>query len=80
MRFKELLSKYEWDDIEPVLVKLHLDQEKNLAGYRQVFETLRAIQPGETKMRLVISRTYWTTSRPLLLPRSEDRGLRSGKT
>ena len=54
MKFKELLSKHEWDDIELVLVKLYPDQEKNLAGYRQVFETLRTIQPVETKMRLAI--------------------------
>ncbi|MBC8248049.1 MAG: hypothetical protein H8E90_00090 [Anaerolineales bacterium] len=54
MKFKELLSKYEWDDIGPVLVRLYQDQEKNLAGYRQVFETLRTIQPVETKMRLAI--------------------------
>jgi hypothetical protein len=54
MKFKELLSKHKWDDIEPVLVKLYPDQEKNLPGYRQVFETLRTIQPVETKIRLVI--------------------------
>jgi hypothetical protein len=54
MNFKELLSKYEWDDVEPVLFKLYPDQEKNRAGYRQVFETLHTIQPIETKMRLVI--------------------------
>ena len=54
MKFKELLSKHEWDDIGPVLVRLYPDQEKNLAGYGQVFETLRTIQPGETQIRLVI--------------------------
>jgi len=54
MKFKELLGKYQWDDIEPVLVKLYPDQEKNLPGYRQVFETLRTIQPVETKIRLAI--------------------------
>ncbi len=54
MKFKELLSKHQWDDIEPVLIKLYADQEKNLPGYRQVFETLRTIQPVETKIRLVI--------------------------
>jgi hypothetical protein len=54
MNFKELLSKYEWDDVEPVLIKLYPDQEKNRAGYRQAFETLRTIQPVETKIRLAI--------------------------
>lgn len=58
MKFKESLSKYEWDDIEPILVKLYPDQEKNLAGYRRVFETLRTIQPVETEMRLVLENVW----------------------
>ncbi|MBM3241227.1 hypothetical protein FJZ31_33505 [Candidatus Poribacteria bacterium] len=45
MKFKELLYKYNWDDIHSTLLQLYPDQGRNIEGYRQVFETLQTIAP-----------------------------------
>ena len=54
MKFKELLSKYRWDDIQTALVRLYPDQAESLEGCKQVFETLQTTRPVETKMRISI--------------------------
>jgi hypothetical protein len=54
MKFKDLVDKYAWDDAQVVLLQLYPDEEKSLAGYRQVYETLRSLQPAETKLRICI--------------------------
>ena len=54
MKFKDLVDKYAWDDAQAVLLQLYPDEEKSLAGYRQVYETLRSLQPAETKLRICI--------------------------
>ena len=58
MKFKELLDKYPWDEIVPVLIQLYPDQEKSLPGYQQVFETLRTLAPVETNMRIFIENVW----------------------
>jgi len=58
MKFKELLYKYNWDDVHSTLLQLYPDQERNVEGYRQVFETLRTITPVETNMRICIESVF----------------------
>ncbi len=54
MKFKELIDKYNWDEVHSAFLQLYPDQEKNIEGYKQVFSELQAIKPVETKMRIVI--------------------------
>ena len=58
MKFKELIDKYDWDDIYSTLMQLYPDQEKNSEGYKQVFKELRTMKPVETKMRIVIEDVF----------------------
>lgn len=54
MKLKQLIEKYRWEDLWPVLIRLYPDQEKNRDGYRQVFDELDRLQPIYTKMRIFI--------------------------
>jgi hypothetical protein len=54
MNFHELVHKYKWDDVWPALLRLYPDQEKSAEGYQRAFETLQALAPVETKMRIWI--------------------------
>ena len=54
MKFKELIDKYNWDDVCSALRQLYPDQRKNTEGYKQVFSELQTIKPVETRMRIVI--------------------------
>ena len=54
MKFKELVYKYNWDDVRSTFMRLYPDQEKNVEGYKQVFEELPTLKPVETKIRIVI--------------------------
>ena len=54
MKFKELICKYNWNDVQSTFMKLYPDQGKNIEGYKQVFKELHAIKPVETKIRIVI--------------------------
>ena len=54
MKFKDLIDKYNWDDVYSTFMQLYPDQEKNIEGYKQVFEELHTMKSVETKMRIVI--------------------------
>lgn len=54
MKFKELIDKYDWDDVCSTFRQLYPDQEKNIEGYKQAFSELQDIKPVETEMRIVI--------------------------
>ena len=58
MKFKELIDKYNWDDVCSILRQLYPDQKKNIEGYKQVFSELQTIKPVETKMRIVIEDVF----------------------
>ncbi len=58
MKFKELICKYNWNDVHSIVMQLYPDQEKNIEGYKQVFEELYAIKSVETKMRIVIEDVF----------------------
>ena len=52
MKFKDLIDKYAWDDVRPVLFRLYPDEDERLDSYRQVYESLQALQPLESKLRI----------------------------
>ena len=54
MKFRELVDKYVWDDVCPVLLRLYPDEEQIGESYEQVYETLRSLQPASTKLRICI--------------------------
>jgi hypothetical protein len=58
MKFKELIDKYDWDDVHPTLMQLYPGREKNIEGYKQVFEELRTLKPVETEMYIVIEDVF----------------------
>ncbi|MBC8526518.1 MAG: hypothetical protein H8D22_06605 [Candidatus Cloacimonetes bacterium] len=58
MKFKELIDKYNWDEVHSAFLQLYPDQEKNIEGYKQVFSELQAIKPVETKMRIAIEDAF----------------------
>lgn len=58
MKFKELICKYNWNDVHSTVIQLYPDQEKNIEGCKQVFEELHAIKPVETQMRIVIEDVF----------------------
>jgi len=58
MVLKELLHKHNWPDIRSALVRLYPDQKGSIIAYKKVFRMLRAMQPTETKMRIVIENIF----------------------
>jgi hypothetical protein len=54
MRFADLIFRYEWGEVRPVLLRLYPDQETSIAGYEEVYQTLRTISPVQTNMRIII--------------------------
>jgi len=58
MKFKDLIDKYKWDGVYSTFMQLYLDQEKNIEGYKRVFEELRTLEPVETKMCIVIEDVF----------------------
>src|SRR5262249_36274503 len=45
MKFKEIINRHEWLSIEIIFLKLYPDQKKLLADYREIFESLKTMEP-----------------------------------
>ena len=58
MKFKDLIDKYKWDDVYSTFMQLYPVKEKNIEGYKRVFEELRTTEPAETKMCIVIEDVF----------------------
>ena len=41
MKFVELVYKYKWDEICSVLISLYPNDQKNISGFKMVFEQLQ---------------------------------------
>lgn len=54
MKFIDLLKKYNWEDIKPILLALYPDQKKNIDGYVVTLKELLVLKPVKTKMRIII--------------------------
>jgi len=58
MKFKDLLKKYDWKDIRPVILTLYPDQKKNINGYKIALEELLVLKSAKTKMRIIIKEEF----------------------
>lgn len=54
MKFKDLLKKYYWEDIQATILILYPDQKKNIDGYKLALKELLILKPAKTKMSIVI--------------------------
>lgn len=50
----DLVKKYTWDDIEPLLAALYPTPRHNVAEYREAYQKFLGILPIQTNMRIVI--------------------------
>jgi hypothetical protein len=55
MKLQDLIKSNSWLSIELTLLQLYPDQDKMLDEYRSVFENLKSIEPGDSKMRIVLT-------------------------
>jgi len=51
---KDLFSKYNWDEIEPVLFRLYPTPKRNIVEYREAYQKFTAIVPIKTNLRIFI--------------------------
>jgi hypothetical protein len=54
MKFKELIDKYSFADVWPVLLRLYPDQEKNRQGYAKAYEELRSLEPEDSDITVYV--------------------------
>jgi len=47
MKFKTLINTNSWLSVKAILLKLYPDEEKSLAGYKEVFNKLLVMKPAE---------------------------------
>lgn len=55
MTVKDIFEKAQWQDVAAELAKEY-DADKDLTGYREVFNTVRAMTPTKTEMTLTLER------------------------
>jgi len=58
MKFVELVYKYKWDEICSVLISLYPNDQKNISGFKMVFEQLQTLMPAETNMRIILKEVF----------------------
>lgn len=58
MKFAELVCKYDWGEIRPAIVWLYPNDQKNIAGFKMVFEQLQTLKPTMTNMRIVLEDVF----------------------
>ncbi len=58
MKFVELVYKYKWDEICSVLISLYTNDQKNISGFKMVFERLQTLMPAETNMRIILKEVF----------------------
>ena len=58
MKFAELVYKYQWDEICPALINLYPNDQKNIAGFKMVFEQLQMLTPAESNMRIILEEVF----------------------
>jgi len=56
VKFYEIIKKYEWSEIENILLKLYPDQSKSIDGYQQVFNQLKSMKKEESLITIIISK------------------------
>ena len=51
---KDLVTKYSWEEIEPILSKLYPSPKRSIAEYKEAYQKFAEIVPTQTSMRIVI--------------------------
>ncbi|MDE5418483.1 hypothetical protein L3049_10725 [Labilibaculum sp. DW002] len=54
MKLKDLILKYKWDEIRTVLYNLYSDTDRNIEGYKLVFEKLKVIGFQASKFEILV--------------------------
>jgi hypothetical protein len=55
MNFKKLIQTNSWLSVATILLKLYPDEEKNISGYKQVFEKLLFMNPDDSEISIVVT-------------------------
>ncbi len=58
MKFAELVCKYDWGEIRPAIVRLYPNDQKNISGFKMVFEQLQTLMSAETNMRIILKEVF----------------------
>jgi hypothetical protein len=59
MKFAELVCKYTWDEICTNFIRLYPNDQKNIAGFKMVFEQLRTLlTQSESNMRIILEEVF----------------------
>ncbi|MEA3416713.1 MAG: DUF6557 family protein [Thermodesulfobacteriota bacterium] len=58
MKFAELVCKYDWGEIRPAILRLYPNDQKNISGFKMVFEQLQTPMPAETNMRIILKEVF----------------------
>lgn len=55
MKLKKLIQSNSWLSVETILLQLYPDEEKNISGYKVVFEELLFMHPEDSEILIVIA-------------------------
>lgn len=55
MKFKKLIQSNSWLSIASILLQLYPDEEKNISGYKKVFEELLFMHPADSEILIVVA-------------------------
>src|SRR5215203_1516090 len=58
---RQLVDKYSWEEIEPVIFSLYPTQRRPIIEYKEAYQKFSIITPTETEMRIFIEKKYATT-------------------
>ena len=55
MKFKKLIQSNSWLSVATILLELYPDEEKNISGYKKVFEELLFMHPEDSEISIVVA-------------------------
>jgi hypothetical protein len=55
MKFKKLIQSNSWLSVETILLQLYPNEEKNISGYKKVFEELLFMHPEDSEILIVVA-------------------------
>lgn len=55
MKFKKLIQSNSWLSVATILLQLYPDEEKNISGYKKVFEELLFMSPEDSEILIVVA-------------------------
>jgi len=55
MKFKKLIQRNSWLSVETILLQLYPNEEKNISGYKEVFEELLFMHPEDSEILIVVA-------------------------